>query len=646
MSQPGTATMHIGTRPKNATQHPGHILTAGVGKRHTAAQKADDDQHDREAKEASKKALQESYQRIATLQAQMQANQDAARMDAPKPKHPHPRTEIIANKPIGTKETNEELEEPVTITKRKKVSKQVVRDAIQSVLDTGIVIDGSTKARDGDIQKTSDVTASFRKFALCGRIPGWVLNVHTTTTVSRPTSKANSFTGRTSTHPRTSTSFSKLTRGSTNNSDVPPPPTPIGSTTDAEGFTQSYSDLYASDKDDDFLTKPLSRITSTKAFMGIAIASKSVDDSKVPSNVVHRNTTSVPEQPDVTNHLDDVDVFSDIRDHLMDLDCSTPAMQPALVDYKFDSDANHKLEVLDCNSDLEPPPLAQKPMSRSIFPPDFYLFAANQKRKMSPLLGDDDDVLILSSEDKSVECTNTSMIKTKPVKTRRLTSLTAVTATLKAPPMKRLKTETSATTGMDAPCAVAAPSKAITHSAYRKKHLPKGCQMENKWAREFIPTAICCIGDMDEVWTLADDILCPILQSVWDAVYKGKIPHTVTLQRLSEWRNTISNVALIVLANFMASQDDLNTDQDHKDFATALVEKLGFLFGEITDDGAMSKPFQSDLVVQVLMQHKCATSGTVSLPGINNSLPGHSKGALALAMAVMEHAIQLFAKDT
>ena len=91
MSQPGTATTRIGTRPKNATQHPGHILTAGVGKRRTATQKAADDQRDREAKEASEKALQESYQRIATLQAQMQANQDAARMDAPKPKRPRAR---------------------------------------------------------------------------------------------------------------------------------------------------------------------------------------------------------------------------------------------------------------------------------------------------------------------------------------------------------------------------------------------------------------------------------------------------------------------------------------------------------------------------------------------------------------------------
>lgn len=113
----------------------------------------------------------------------------------------------------------------------------------------------------------SDSTPSSKKFALGGRIPGWVSNIHTTTTVSRPTSKAaDSVTSVTSTHPRTSTGITKLTRGSTNISNVPPLPTPMGSTTDAGGFTQSYSDLYVSDKDDDFLTKPLPRITSTKAF--------------------------------------------------------------------------------------------------------------------------------------------------------------------------------------------------------------------------------------------------------------------------------------------------------------------------------------------------------------------------------------------
>ncbi|KAG1811797.1 uncharacterized protein BJ212DRAFT_1483522 [Suillus subaureus] len=175
----------------------------------------------------------------------------------------------------------------------------------------------------------------------------------------------------------------------------------------------------------------------------------------------------------------------------MDLDDSIPATQPAFADYKSDSDTSHKLEVLDCssthdievldcNSNLEPPPLAQKPMSHSIFPLDFYLLAASQKQKMSPLLGDDDDVLMLSSEDESVECTNTSMVAVKtepvePVSMCWLTSSTTVAAMLKAPPTNQLKTETSATTGTVAPA-----SKAIICSAYRKKHLPKGCQMENK----------------------------------------------------------------------------------------------------------------------------------------------------------------------
>jgi hypothetical protein len=83
----------------------------------------------------------------------------------------------------------------------------------------------------------------------------------------------------------------------------------------------------------------------------------------------------------------------------------------------------------------------------------------------------------------------------------------------------------------------------------------------------------------------------------------------------------------------MISQEDLNTDQDRQDFASGLLERLCFLFGDISEDGEMSRPFQSDLLVQVLVQHKCATSGAVNMPGTNNTLPGHSKGALALVTA-------------
>ncbi|KAG2149082.1 uncharacterized protein EDB93DRAFT_1250018 [Suillus bovinus] len=98
------------------------------------------------------------------------------------------------------------------------------------------------------------------------------------------------------------------------------------------------------------------------------------------------------------------------------------------------------------------------------------------------------------------------------------------------------------------------------------------------------------------------------------------------LQRLSEGRNTLSNVALVILASFITSQDDLNTDQDSK----KLLERFSFMFGNIMEDGG------------VLVQRECATSGAVSLPGVNDTVPGHSKAALATA--AMERVIRLLAK--
>ncbi|KAG2340121.1 hypothetical protein BDR05DRAFT_1002702 [Suillus weaverae] len=661
MSQPNTAMQHIATQPKNATQHLEHILTQGQGKRHTTAQKAADNQHEKEAKEASETAVQESYQCIATLQAQMQADQDAAHVDAPKSQCPCARpvgkavkalktsdsttvggqvgAEIVtANKPVVTQgkghkgrakqlaaganvehpTSDEELEEEsvATKTKRKKITKPLVRDVIEAVSNAGIIIDGSTKAHDRDIhQKMSDIP----KFTIAGHIPGWVSNFPMI--ASKPASKVAP-----SIHSQSAGSaLSKLTRGSTISSNVPPPSTPI-SIPNAEGFTGSaFSNLYASDEDKDkeLFTKPLSHFTGKKVLMGVAIISKALNDV-LPSNVTHCGVTSVPEQPDLIEDADNMDVLNDFCDQLIamngDYGDSMPATQPDFLrHYRPNSGASQATEY---DSDLEPPPLTQKPMSQSIFSVDFDSLAASQKQKMSPIL-DDDELLMLLSD---IE----------------LTSTTNVATMLKAPPVKQLKSESSATTGTNSRCAITSPSKAIACSAYRKKHLPKGCQMANKWAREFIPTAIHCIGDLDEVWNLSEDILCPILQSVWNAVYKGKIPHTVeadgpvialTLQWLSEWCNTLSNVALVVLANFMTSQEDINTDQDHEDFASALHTKLTFLFGDIIEDGELSNPFQSDLLMQVLVQHKCATSGAASLPRMNNTMPGHSKGVLALVMA-------------
>ncbi|KAG1903745.1 uncharacterized protein F5891DRAFT_977315 [Suillus fuscotomentosus] len=422
----------------------------------------------------------------------MQADQDAMCVDAPKPKHPHARpvgktakdlktsdstmddrqagAKIVADKPLVTKgrgrmggakklAADASIENPASededgeLVQTKKKKKLAVREAIQAVLNAGIVID-STKACDGEVQKTSDVQPH-------------QLRVNPSTSSVQPR-----------------TSYSKLTKGSTISSNVPPPLTPI-STSNAGGFTEFNMYVSDEDEDDEELAKPLSHITSNKAYTGIVIVPKALD-GVVPSDVTCRGAT---EQPDPIEDADDID-------------------------------------SLDHDSDLEPPPLAQKPRSHSTPPMDFDSLAS-QKWKLSPPL-DYDNIMELSSEAESVQGANED-VKTEPVDpvfTRRVTSTTNIAVTLKAPPAKRLKSESST------------PSKPI---------------------------------------------------SVWNAVYKGKIPHMVeadgpvlaiTLQRLSEWCNTFSNVALAMLANFMTSQDDLKTDEDLQRFCIGLTRKVQlFIWG-------------------------------------------------------------------
>ncbi|KAG1846646.1 hypothetical protein F4604DRAFT_1936325 [Suillus subluteus] len=90
----------------------------------------------------------------------------------------------------------------------------------------------------------------------------------------------------------------------------------------------------------------------------------------------------------------------------------------------------------------------------------------------------------------------------------------------------------------------------------------------------------------------------------------------------------------------MSLQDDIQTDQDHKDFANNLLFKLGFLYGSVTKDRQFKKPFQSELLVQVLIQHRCTTWGTID----SHRKITHAKGTLSLA-TVMEYALKLIGLD-
>jgi hypothetical protein len=79
----------------------------------------------------------------------------------------------------------------------------------------------------------------------------------------------------------------------------------------------------------------------------------------------------------------------------------------------------------------------------------------------------------------------------------------------------------------------------------------------------------------------------------------------------------------------MSTQDDIESDEDRKDFAKNLRLKLGFLYGSITEDGKYKQPFQSELLVQVLVQHRCATLGAID----SHRKTSYAKGALSLATA-------------
>jgi hypothetical protein len=99
---------------------------------------------------------------------------------------------------------------------------------------------------------------------------------------------------------------------------------------------------------------------------------------------------------------------------------------------------------------------------------------------------------------------------------------------------------------------------------------------------------------------------------------------------LLEWHNSISTTALVVFATFLCSQPDLKTDEDCQEFSVCLLMKSVFLYRTIKEDGSKHmEPFQSDLIVQVLVQHHCAISGALTVvPGFTTL--GHPKGALAL----------------
>ncbi|KAG2136952.1 uncharacterized protein EDB93DRAFT_1106744 [Suillus bovinus] len=655
MSQPASAVPRcVATRAKNATQHPGYILTRGEGptKRRTKAQKAADDQHEEEENRASEMAVQEGHNRIAVFQKQMETDQAATHVDAPKPTRPCPRPRPI-KKAVKVMETSNltmakdkaisangkgggargklaasanidhpgsDVEEEVQVpgSRKKKEKRKVlpvktpVRDAIEAV---GL-IDESTMARDDD-KKSADVSTSGpQKFGFAvEHIPGWRTEVPAASVGSKPSS--NAFRKRPSTMPSDFSSTapsSKLTMGSTISS--------------GDRFTTLFADDDLAESVE--RSQALARMSKPRAAQGVKIYSK-VPNTSVQTNQSHRNANLTPRQLNT--------IQPDVSDDEMNAEAAPPVVA-SLVNYGSDTDME---------SDLEPPPSTQRKLGNMEdgltdddaiedgLPEDDLLKddVIEDDQIGDDFMADDDFIIEEDTPSSNVEFVGHSkpmVVKTKsePGSLRVTSAVTNVGIKHKAPVANRTKSSIAHTRSLSS--IASATSRAVLNSveveilprsAYRIKNLPGGARAVARWSVVFIPTLIFAIGDQDEVWAWAlpklEAVLCTTVQDTWDAVYKD-IPHKVTTdgpvmalatQRLSEWRNGMGTTAVTALTHFMSLQDDVETDEDHEDFANNLLFKLGFLYGSIMEDGQFKKPFQSELLVQVLVQHRCATWGAI-----------------------------------
>ncbi|KAG1762551.1 hypothetical protein EDD22DRAFT_847009 [Suillus occidentalis] len=628
------------TRPKNATQHPGHILTGGENriKRRTKAQMAADERREEEEKEASQAAIQETHKRIAAFQKQMQTDQAAACADAPKPSRPRPRPVKKAAK--APESTNLTMAADKAVGAKGRGGRADKSAASANIEHPGSEEDEEVQARDDDKSFDSDVSPPApKKFSLAGRIPNWMSSIPIGGSKPSSLNLKHRSSGAPSTISSTTPS-SKLTSGSTLSSGgalLTPIHTPdVGPNDVSDLFTTLFADDELTDSAE--RSQALARMSKSKAAQGVKISQK---DSIPQTNLAHHNANPTPKQlnriePDVA---DDDSAFNIVDDDLETNAKTAPVVPKGYYD-----------------ADLRPPRLAPSYLSRptaakrklvdtedalteddliedELFEDNLMItddFVIEDDLMLTDVIEDDlmitdqqveedspsSDIEFVGRVKPVVKPEPVAKTEYKPVSLRLTSTVTGVGIKRNAPTAKRLKSSRSVSSIPSTIKLEAGPTnplevtvEILPHSLYRIKHLPGGPRAVARWSSIFIPTLISAIGDQDEVWGRIEleALFQATLQDTWDVVYED-IPHTITndgpvmaiaLQRLSEWRNGIGSTAVTVFTNFMSLQDDVKTDEDRKGFAESLLVDLAFLYGNITEDGKRERPFQSDLIIQM-----------------------------------------------
>ncbi|KAG1792444.1 uncharacterized protein HD556DRAFT_1379572 [Suillus plorans] len=227
-------------------------------------------------------------------------------------------------------------------------------------------------------------------------------------------------------------------------------------------------------------------------------------------------------------------------------------------------------------------------------------------------------------------------IVVKKEKVSRTTTSTSVTTSVadsadsQPPAQKKPKIEPSAARVRGVPAKLkrqqnvpvdTTPEHMKARGAYRTVDLPAAMQADQRWTKRYLPTIMLWAGSYEDIWVIPDEVLLHHAQLIFDAVYKdlniflvhNGVVHSLTAQRISEWRSNFGSTAIAIIMDFMTR----NSEFAPSDLATSLVHDWAFLY-ENPDSPSPLTAYRSPFILQLLgTAHLNAVKGYVEVPSFD-----------------------------
>ncbi|KAG1794273.1 hypothetical protein EV424DRAFT_1548037 [Suillus variegatus] len=598
------------TRPSNAAARPGQIVLDAKIKRRTKAQKAADDLALKEAQEAQEAQVQKGLERLASMQNEMEKAQEELLNKKVIPVRPKPRARK-ATKPVvrcGVDHTDNIIEADEANDLQEVVE---IVEAVETMEAVENMEDGTTGA------KKKKVTKKGGKALIKDAISNMQKKIN------EPSSK--------------------LEGDNANNvarvSDGKDTPAPFNATTQKFALGGRVTNWISGVKPGK--SEPMSRASST-----------SFPTRAPPTSIFSQGTASTAATSDAQ-----VPICKPVA----------PVAEDLIGDFADDIDDTLEREATIAQGKgkskewyLQEPkaPFTQIENSRTL----------KRKASVEDLLDDEEESMVsdwsMDIEGPDFEATfepkpPVVVKKEKDLRTTFSTSVSVVTSVpdSKPPPLKKIKVGASA--------ARAHSTHAIKHqlnvdtvpenmkprSAYRNVDLPAMLQVDQRWAKKYLPTVMLWAGSYEDLWTIPDDVLLLHAQLIFNAVFKelnitivhSSAIHSLTAQRISEWRSNFGSTGLVIILDFLSR----NSDCDSVQLAAHLLADYAFLF-EDPDKPSPLTTYCSPFVLQLVgTAHLNAISGYIDVPDLDTHALAtraiRMSGVIALCAAAIKHALGMFA---